>query len=449
MKYLFSLLLAAVFVTGCDSFVEDVRDPIDTILDEQLNDPAQINFIVNGVQARFAQSHDNVTLLSDLLSDAAVYGRNSDATFPTFQEIDLGEIELDNNSVDGLYGTLGEYRLLADQLVTRIGIIKGQDLDDTQMANANNAQFLGYLHGGIARYFYAAYFGANPQQGGSPLFGSTFYPSSALYDSALVKLDLAAAAVGSSADASYNTKLINSLKARIALYTGDFAQARTLASQGLKPGDAPFTSRHNNQSANNWFNSAYKTAGGDGRLQVAVAERFRGYVQNDSSEAARVRINAIVLSDARGTNGTDYTAGDIVDDATVLDAASSEPFQDLYASRDAAINFMSWQETALIQAEATLRAGNAGAALSLVNSVRDSYGIDDLGSIDLGSLATERDKELFGEGARLIDQRRLDVLPWHLPEDTWRYLPVTDQERNNNPCVAPLVGQEPNQPSTC
>jgi len=74
---------------------------------------------------------------------------------------------------------------------------------------------------------------------------------------------------------------------------------------------------------------------------------------------------------------------------------------------------------------------NSASALSGVNAVRASHGIGALATIDLNGLITERDKELFVTGIRLADQRRFGI--FHLPAGRWQFLPITDDERNNNP----------------
>ena len=82
-------------------------------------------------------------------------------------------------------------------------------------------------------------------------------------------------------------------------------------------------------------------------------------------------------------------------------------------------------------AELTLRGQNGGDALTLVNEVRASHGIDPLSSVDLDAFYVERDKELFVTGNRLPDERRFNK--WHLGAGTWQYLPITSDERNSNP----------------
>jgi len=102
--------------------------------------------------------------------------------------------------------------------------------------------------------------------------------------------------------------------------------------------------------------------------------------------------------------------------------------------------FISWQEHFLIRAELELRGYDTGSesALDLVNTVRDSYGLSDLGSIDLDRLAVERDRTLFATGSRLPDQRRMDVVEWHLKDQvdgqtTAQWLQLTQAETEPNP----------------
>ena len=70
-----------------------------------------------------------------------------------------------------------------------------------------------------------------------------------------------------------------------------------------------------------------------------------------------------------------------------------------------------------------------------MNIVRSSYGLQNIENIDLNILLHERDKELFCQGQRLIDQNRFsDLLPWHISGDnTWHYLPIPYEEELSNP----------------
>jgi hypothetical protein len=106
--------------------------------------------------------------------------------------------------------------------------------------------------------------------------------------------------------------------------------------------------------------------------------------------------------------------------------------QSKYATNSTPIDFMNWQENALMLAELDIRLdNNAASALTRVNAVRTSRGVKTLTAIDLDGIYVERDKELFVTGIRLADQRRFGR--FHLPAGSWQYLPITDDERNNNP----------------
>ena len=73
------------------------------------------------------------------------------------------------------------------------------------------------------------------------------------------------------------------------------------------------------------------------------------------------------------------------------------------------------------------------AALAHVNKVRGSHGLTPLTALNMDALIAERDKELMTTGARLPDQRRFNI--WHLAPTTWKYLPITQNEINNNPNI--------------
>ena len=87
-------------------------------------------------------------------------------------------------------------------------------------------------------------------------------------------------------------------------------------------------------------------------------------------------------------------------------------------------------------AELALQGQSVGVnALDAVNAVRAAHGISNLGIVDLSILLHERDKELFCQGQRIIDQNRhADLLSWHLGESTtWHFLPIPYEEELANP----------------
>ena len=391
----FITLAALLMLAGaCTDFSNSIDPVINQVPDDRLNDAAQVNFLINGVQVRFATTLAQVMTLSSGLSDEFIFdSRVPNATFPTFRDIDFGTITLDNNSVDGAYNPLGELRFFSDDLVRRVGAISGIDATLAKRAN-----FTGYLYGGIARYLYAAYFALNPTEGGGVIDNGPFIPSTQMYDLALEKLQLALTNAPAAADA----RVVSSIIARLHLVRGNFAAARTAAAAGMVSPDPPLQGKYNTQSTNFYWQQA-----GLGRPQYVADPRFLTYVTADPLEKNRIALSPIV------GGGVTFQR------------------QSKYATESSPLDFMSWQENSLMLAELDVRDGNAAAALPRVNAVRASHTLAALTSINLDGIYVERDKELFVTGVRLLDQRRFGK--FHLPAGTWQFLPITDDERNNNP----------------
>ena len=395
---IFTLLLAGM-VVGCDTFVEDTDLPIDSIDDPQLTTESQVEFIIKGVQSRFSTTADLLLVFSGGLSDEFIFDQNvPNATFPSFAEMDIGDITFANNSNDGAYNELGELRFFSDNLLTRI-----QDIEFEDAALRTEAEFTGNLYGGLARYLYATYYGLDKRQGGGiitddPENPGPFVPSDQMYAQAIAKME-AARALGDAAQA----RIINTIIARIHLFQGNFADARASAEQGMVEGDAPFESLHAVDNTNYYWSQA-----GRGRNQWVTDFRFNDYILADPAEAARIPLEEVL-----GNDGT-----------TIYFR------QGLYLDRDTPLPIAKWQENELMLAELDIRDGNAPGALTRINQVRASHGLAALAEADMLTLMDERDKELFTMGLRLPDQRRMDI--WHLGPDTWWYLPITQNERNIN-----------------
>jgi hypothetical protein len=397
-RYLAFLTVLALLLSfiACTEFAESVDPIIDQVPDETLNAESQINFLITGVQIRFSTALAQVMVLSSGLSDEFIFDDNvPNATFPTFRDIDQGKITLDNNSVDGAYNPLGELRFFADDLIRRTNAITFKNA-----TLKTRALYTGYLFGGIARYLYATYFGLNPTEGGGIIDNGPFIPSNQMYDLALEKLNLALA----NAPAAVDGRVVNSLIARIHLLRANYPAARTAAQAGMISGDAALQGRYSTEQTNFYWQQA-----GLGRPQFVCDPRFAAYVAAEPTEKSRISLTPIT-----GRNSVVYQR------------------QSKYATNSTPIDFMNWQENALMLAELDIRLdNNAASALTRVNAVRTSRGVKTLIAIDLDGIYVERDKELFVTGIRLADQRRFGR--FHLPAGSWQYLPITDDERNNNP----------------
>ncbi len=395
------LLSFLVFITACDEFATSVDPLIDQVEDERLTAESEINFVINGVHTEFTDVVEQVQLLSGLLADELIFDeRVPNATFPTFRNIDNGEITLTDNSVDGCFLALGQLRFFADNLIERIGNI---DFSDTDLEA--KAYFYGYFYDGIARMFFAAYFGVDETTPGGVIDAGPFIPQADMYDLAVGKLNLA---LNYADDGSYQEKIVNTLLARIYLNQNDYTNAAAYAADGLDglEGDEPYQAKYKMEDPNWWW-----TQGGRGRSQVVLDFRFKDYVDADAEEEARVLLDPI-----EGSDGTIFYR------------------QGKYLYETSPIDFITWQEAYLILAECALNGATTDmSALDYVNAVRASHEISDLAAVDMDALMEERDKELMCTGSRLPDQHRWDI--WHLEAGKWKYLPIPERERNANPNI--------------
>lgn len=407
------LLAGGAVVSGCDSFVEDVDGPIDRVVSDSLDSQAQLPFLITGVKEAFNDAYDQTALLSDLLSDVGQFDQAVlNSTFPTYGEIDRGEILFDNNSVDNMYDAINEYRYLADDLLRRVEeTIEFADDEDTADVNEaevdrNEALYSANFHGAIARYFLGTYFGTDPTTGGAPISTDRDSPSAPLPTSELyAQADAKLASAAGAATTDLQRRTINTLRARIALFGGNRDQAAQFAQNGLQPTDAAYTGNYASTSSNDWWNS-----GGRGRTQVSVNDRFAAYDEADSRQ--------------------------LVERAPPAAASDTTPYyrQALYLMNSDPLPFVTWQENALILAEADLfDGGDDNDARDRINAVRASRGLDALDSVNQAALIEARDRELFTQGQRLVDQRRFGI--FHLPAGRQQYFPLTQTERNANPNV--------------
>jgi hypothetical protein len=397
---LWTACILALWFTACSGFVTAVDVPINSLDDTELTSEDHVEFLINGVRARFASTYALLGVLSGTLSDELRFELVEGATEVTYRAIDAGYIPLDANLVILAERQLGELRYLADNLAERAQRITFRDQNLRRRALTT-----AYFYGAFARYFYAAYFGLEPQRGGGVINVGPFIPSAAMYDSALARINLALQHVTN----AYERRAANTFIARIHLLNNRFAQAEAAARNGLRNGDPTLVALFSKAAPSWWWAEA-----GAGRVQVVVDRRFEAYLRADPNEEIRIPI-----VDIEGLNGTDIFYA-----------------QDRYPEQDSPIPVLTWQENDLMLAECELRLRNdVGAALLKMNAVRASSELAPLDDATLQILYTERDKELFCTGNRLLDQRRFNR--WHLPADTWRCLPITNAERNANPNLRP------------
>ena len=393
-----SILLSLIFIS-CKDYVTNIDTSNDLINDPNLTTQDQLPFLATGVELKFAGAFGMTDVFSALLSDAFFFDHKDvpGAVHIEFQSFDLGNFDLNDVNLEEAYKEVGQCRYYADDLVRRTNSI---NITDTTIGN--NALFKGYFYGGYARYMYATYYGLDPTQGGSPINNGPFIGSEQMYDLAIEKFKKSL----NFASDPLTIRSVNSVIARAYLYKGDYTDASTYAAKGLVKNDDPFLVLYSPiVSDNYWWDIA-----GNGGIQLTADSRFKGYINIDSAEANRIKIDSVL-----GLDTTYYY------------------YQTVYPLINSPQKIITWQENNLMKAELILRGYGSGDALALVNEVRNYYGISSLSSVDLNIIYTERDKELFASGNRLVDERRYNK--WHLAPGTWEYLPIPNSERNGNPNI--------------
>lgn len=405
IKYILLMIMVLVplLVNSCEDYVQNFQSREDLINDDQLNDVNQVNFLITGVQANLSDMVDLMIVMSDNLGDQFWFTTAvPQATYPTFNDIDDCDITTDNNSVDGYFNAAHFLRFMADDLVdraeNRINFSGNEDLK-------KEALFWGYFVGGLSRYYLAVHFGIDPTTPGNVIDKSPFIPEADLLAQAREKLQEAL----TNAPDAYYTRLTYTMIAKTYLAQNNYAQAYNAAINGLVEGDPAFEIPYTDDDDNYVWQQA-----GALRTQLVVDPRFVAYLTADPAEAARIQLEPIA-----GNDGNTYYR------------------QIKYPLASSPIPLLTWQENNLILAECALN-GQDGNALDLINQVRLSHGLSALaGPADMTMLITERDKELFLTGNRVVDMRRLGI-PFNNPRlgtnvGPWRVLPITDNERNGNP----------------
>ena len=443
MKKIYISLYLLLIFTGCESFVENTSSSISYVTDEEINDPANIPFLINGVLNDYSSAHTYVSLWADLLSDALVNdGKVQGST-------DVRGEYLDNGSYDPTVGTYAPpYQAIAKVWRSANSLKSRLDLMDGDESSEKLGYYTAYLYQALPCYLLGTYYGNGPNypdDGGATLNESAFLPSGDLYSMAIAYFDSAIVYAD-----EHQEKIIHSLLGRQYLYEGNYSAAAQHASLGLQQSDESFNALPGEEDP--WPNWYWYEAGSN-RTRYTLASRFKRLLGEDFEDTNGNGVwdstetftdCAIIGADVGQGNG--MYDGPIEPEEIVripLSVAAMTPgqsysryFQMKYPFANSPVSIIDWKETHLILAELALRGESVNVtAIDAINAVRSSHGLQSLASVDYEVLLHERDKELFCQGQRLIDQNRFsDVINWHLPDgDTWHYLPVPFEEVLNNP----------------
>ena len=443
MKKIYIPLLLLLIFSGCESFVENTSSSISYVTDEEINDPANIPFLINGVLNDYSSAHTYVSLWADLLSDALVNdGKVQGST-------DVRGEYLDNGSYDPTVGTYAPpYQAIAKVWRSANSLKLSLDLMDGDELSERYGYYTAYLYQALPCYLLGTYYGNGPSypgDGGATLDESVFLPSGELYSMSVAYFDSAMVYAD-----DHQEKIIHSLLGRQYLYEGNYSAAAQHALLGLQQSDESFNALPGEEDP--WPNWYWYEAGSN-RTRYTLASRFKHFLGEDFEDTngngvwdSTETFTDCAITGADVGQGNGIYDGQLEPEETIrlpLSVAAMTPgqsysryFQMKYPFADSPVPIIDWKETHLILAELALRGESVNVtAIEAINAVRLSHGLQLLTSVDYEVLSHERDKELFCQGQRLIDQNRFsDILNWHLPDsETWHYLPVPFEEVLNNP----------------
>ncbi|HEX8394685.1 MAG TPA: hypothetical protein VF665_20230 [Longimicrobium sp.] len=372
---------------GCNSLL-DVDNPA-TYAAEDLNDPAVVPVLVNGVVGRFQAAYDDLALISAVVTDEAVTGNN----FETVQRIDLRQIDKINSGPE-VYPPLEFTRAAADSFEARLRRI-GPDTADRSLGLARVQAYGALTYALMGEFLCEA--PVDPKQA-AVSSDSLFRIAITRANSAIATATAFRAAGGLAARADSMINFARVTAARAHLNLGEKAQAAAFAAQ--VPLAFEMRSFYDITNSNNVFQAS--AIGSQRNLGVDIA--FRNL--ND----VRVRYNL--------AGGTGHDA------ATVLFAPFQPPSFSGFVStgavgtgaaftREASIRISSGLEARYIQAEAE---GRNAANIAFLNT-RAQAGVY-AGQPVLAAGASDAEYLAF-----LIDQRRRDFfLDGHRQGDLRRYI---------------------------
>jgi hypothetical protein len=416
-----ALMLLSFCLASCDSFVDGVDPLTNRAPDEDLNSEAELEFIITGLLGQFGISDEGqgVPWLIWRIagySDEMIHGM-FDSAPDHFTFVQDGPADLD--FYEGDWDNYHTIRFFADRLLTRVEAIDAAGGFQDQGLK-ERAVWWGNFVGGLMRMYLGEHWGAQALAGntpGAPLttedqlnageFGQ-FFSTAELHAQALAKFN---AAMGNDpGDVPNSDAVLWSFIARIHLFDGNDALAKSAAEQGLQQGesfDILHTERYENMM---WLQ------GGRGFDPLFNAHpRFGQYVMDDPAEGQVFSELTAEDNDERGVfsrfgrplegddgepghrNTQDPRAGlanqnerlplwerrirrspyGPIKDGTHWEAwkTGTGVSQDIYPNRDDPFSLIDWRKMELILAEVAINASDNATGLTHINNVRSFHGL--------------------------------------------------------------------------
>ncbi|MEE9163130.1 MAG: RagB/SusD family nutrient uptake outer membrane protein [Candidatus Neomarinimicrobiota bacterium] len=415
-RLLARLFVASILFVGCDALL-NVENP-GSILGEDLERDIAIDPLLTGFKAEFlAGGFDSLPML--ILTQGLLAGETYNAdTFDYFRALVTRDVPCSDDEMGALYGSLANALFLGEDLARRmLRVLNNLKNDDGNVINPDSANHdvrlaelrcvLGTAYLTAAETWweipFAKFDGVQWVPGPMESQEQIILRALDSYDEALqVSLNVG--------DPFYESYAHSGI-ARAYLLLGDLAAALPHAAASAI-GRWAYSAQYNNQDEN------YLYVWGHLRGSQTVAPEFR----NTGDPRVRVRDTG----------------------RSALDQSQPLWVADKYNARDEPLRIASWQESAMIAAEAELVVnGDVAAALGYINAVRFAAGLPDASGVSVAEVTVilrhERKYEFFYEGRRLSDLIRYGVTGVNYTGGRVRgvqplpyYLPIPDDESDNN-----------------
>ena len=385
------LMLAATIALGaaaCDSEeILNVPDP-DVATPESVQDKAALGAVLAGAIGDFTVAYSGPSITDGQISLSALFTDEFQwaETFPTRQEVDIRSIQPTNGTMDGLFRNLQRARTAASRAADGFARL------DPAAAGYGEALNLEGTAYNLAGENYCSGVPFSELVDGQTTYGDPL-PRDAIFTRAVTRADSALRVLGSSTAAAFANQrsFAQLVKGRALVNLGQHAAAAT-AVAGV-PTTFQYSVIHSENSARQ-NNGVFTLVYVERRFTVGEREGGNGLPFRSQQDFR--------TPNARGTGSL----------ATGFDGSTPLFLEQKYPLRASSVPVANGTEARLIEAEASLRAGNFGAALITLNTLRASGGLAPL--VDPVTTAAREDL-LFRERAywlwltshRLGDMRRL------------------------------------------
>ncbi len=378
----------ALGAAACDSEeILNVPDP-DVATPESVQDKTALTAVLAGAIGDFtvaysgSQGTDSQISISALFTDEFQWAE----TFPTRQEVDIRSIQPVNVTMDGLFRNLQRARTAASR--TADGFARF----DPAAAGYGEALNLEGTVYNLSGENYCSGVPFSELVDGETTYGNPL-PRDSIFNRAVGRADSALRVLGTTSGTAFANQrsFANLVKGRALLNLGQFAAAASAVA--AVPTTFQYVVQHSENSGrqhNGIFSLVYEGR----RFTVSEREGGNGLPFRSQQDSRTPNV--------RGTGSL----------ANGFDGTTPLFLEQKYPARTTAVTVANGTEARLIEAEASLRAGNFAASLITLNTLRTGAGLTPL--VD-PVITADREDMLFRERAywlwltshRLGDMRRL------------------------------------------